>query len=141
MMNDIDYRCYCDGEDDDKGERMYICKDRKIPILKRNGKKYKFRMNYRRNSKNKICLDDIGEYGKDWSMSLAVKKDNRYTSSNLGANGWVGIYERVNDASNYPLCECDEPKECYIRKSNTKKNPNKSFYTCRNGNCRFFKWV
>jgi len=58
----------------DKGERMFFSKDRKIPILKRNGKKHKFRMNYRRNSKNKICLDDIGKYGKDWIISLPVKK-------------------------------------------------------------------
>lgn len=47
----------------------------------------------------------------------------------------------VNDVSNCPVCQCDEPKECYIRKSNTEKNPNKLFYTCRNGECKFFQWI
>ena len=79
----------------DKGERMYFSKDRKIPILKRNGKKHKFRMNYRRNSKNEICLEDLGKYKEDWIISIPISKSRQRNWQNLEGNGWIGIYEPI----------------------------------------------
>jgi len=98
----------------------------------------------------------IGDFGYSWKTYFGqggtydtVIKDRISLCRAIVVTSWSPLAHKkrkngdviVNDASNCQLCQCDEPKECYIRKSSTEKNPNKSFYTCRTGECKFFQWV
>ena len=92
----------------------------------------------------------IGDFGYSWKKYFGQGGPNNIIKERITlcraimVTAWSPLAHKkrkCGDDSKCPLCECDEPKECYIRKSNTKKNPNKSFYTCRTGKCKFFQWI